>query len=407
MTNSCELLAPAGDMDCLKTAARFGADAVYVGGPFLQLRAQKSAFTRDELCEAAAYLHGLGKRLYVAVNSFTREYELAELADYARFLAEAGANAVIVSDLGAMAVIHKAAPDLPIHVSTQANCCNSAAARVYKDLGAERIVLARELTLTEIAALHAELGDALALEAFVHGAMCMAYSGRCLMSSFLAGRSGNRGECTQPCRWEYQLLEQHRPNEYFTVEGYDKAAAVLSSHDLKTIGFLDKLQEAGVTSFKIEGRMKTEFYVAQVVNAYRHALDGDVPLPVLEHELDAFSHRPYSSGFYFGDEQKEPLNDGLYRWETTFAGRAVKDVSNGVLTLEQRNFFRVGDVLEVITPGKFGQNFTVTELRNEAGERCETACHPKERLTLPCPVDVRRGDLLRARVRKEAAHENA
>ena len=271
----------------------------------------------------------------------------------------------------------------------------------YYELGASRIVVAREMTIEEIAEMHEKIPEDLEIEAFVHGAMCMAYSGRCLISSYMNGRSGNRGECTQPCRWEYYLVERNRPNEYLKLEEYDDHSALLSSHDMKAISFLDKLQEAGVDSFKIEGRMKTEYYVSHVVNAYRRAIDKSAPIELLDDELNAISHRPYNSGFYFGNLVHGHKNDGLYHWDCTFAGVALEDCTDGKLKIQQRNFFKLGDNIEVLSPETFGMEFTCTKIVNEKGEECETACHPQEYLTLDCTADVKKGDILRVRTQKE------
>ena len=396
-----DLLAPAGDMYCLLAATRFGADAVYIGGPLLQLRAEKSAFTEEEISKAATYLHSLGKKLYVTVNSFTKNYEIEPLKSYARTLYALGVDAVIVADLGALRTIKQAEPRLEVHISTQANCCNYASAMAYYDMGASRIVVAREMTIEEIAEMHSNIPEDLEIEAFVHGAMCMAYSGRCLISSYLNNRSGNRGECTQPCRWEYYLVERNRPNEYLKLEEYQDHSALLSSHDMKAVGFLDKLSKAGVDSFKIEGRMKTEYYVSHVVNAYRRAIDGTAPMELIEAELDAISHRPYNSGFYFGNLVYDHKNDGQYHWDFTFAGVALEDCTDGKLKIEQRNFFRLGDTIEVLSPVSFGMKFNCTGITNEKGESCETACHPQEILTLDCDAEVKKGDILRVRTKKE------
>ncbi len=396
-----ELLAPAGDINCLKAAARFGADAVYIGGPLLQLRAEKSAFSEENIEFSAKYLHSLGKKLYVTVNSFTKNYEIEPLKEYAKALYLLGVDAVIVADLGALRAIKQAEPRLEVHISTQANCCNYSAAMAYYELGASRIVVAREMTIDEIAEMHSKIPEDLEIEAFVHGAMCMAYSGRCLISSYMNGRSGNRGECTQPCRWEYYLVERNRPNEYLKVEEYDDHSALLSSHDMKAISFLDKLQTAGVDSFKIEGRMKTEYYVSHVVNAYRHAIDGTAPMEILEDELNAISHRPYNSGFYFGNLIHDHKNDGLYHWDCTFAGVALEDCTDGILKIQQRNFFKLGDTIEVLSPDSIGMKFICTGIFNEKGESCETACHPQEILTLACDAPVKKGDILRVRTEKQ------
>ena len=396
-----ELLAPAGDINCLKAAARFGADAVYIGGPLLQLRAEKSAFSEENIDFAAKYLHGMGKKLYVTVNSFTKNSEIEPLKAYARTLYALGVDAVIVADLGALRAIKQAEPRLEVHISTQANCCNYSAAMAYYELGASRIVVAREMTIDEIGEMHALIPDELEIEAFVHGAMCMAYSGRCLISSYMNGRSGNRGECTQPCRWDYYLVERNRPNEYLKVEEYQDHTALLSSHDMKAIGFLDKLSEAGVDSFKIEGRMKTEYYVSHVVNAYRRAIDKSAPMEILEDELNAISHRPYNSGFYFGNLIYDHKNDGLYHWDCTFAGVALEDSKDGLVKVQQRNLFKLGDKLEILSPDTIGKAFICEGIINEKGEECETACHPQEILTLRCSTDVKEGDILRVRTEKE------
>lgn len=392
-----ELLAPAGDMECLETAVRFGADAVYIGGPMLQLRADSVGFTKEGVAEAVAYAHAHGVKLYVTVNCFARNEEIDVAEEYAKFLYKAGADAVIVSDLGLIAAIHAAEPRLPIHVSTQANCTNFNSARVYRSMGAERVVLAREMTLEEIRELRRRIPEDMEIEAFVHGAMCMSYSGRCMISSFLTGRSGNRGGCAQPCRWNYYLMEQKRPGEFFPVVEDEKGMAILSSYDMCAAPFLDKLVEAGVSSFKIEGRMKTPFYVATVVNAYRHAIDGDLPLEVIMRELDSCSHRPYSSAFYFGEMVHSHGNSGAYIQKCKFAGM-VLDWESGVATVQQRNNFRPGDELEIISPISTGKKFTVTEIRDEDGNSLESAKLIQQTLKIPCEIPLQKGDILRLRV---------
>ena len=392
-----ELLAPAGDMECLKTAFKFGADAVYIGGPFMQLRSKVTGFTLEDIAEAVKYAHSMNKKLYVTVNSFAKDQEFKNIVEYGKKLNEINVDAVIVSDLGVISVLRSQVPDLEIHVSTQANCQNAFAAKVYHDLGVKRIVLAREVNLEEIKNFSKIIPEDLEIEAFVHGAMCMAFSGRCFISTYLTGRSGNRGECTQPCRWRYHLVEQTRPNEFFPVEEGEKGTTLLSSRDMKCIDFLDDLIDAGVTSFKIEGRMKSPYYVATVVNAYRHALDKTAPLDLLSKELDAVSHRPYSSGFYFGElERYMPDDDMAYKQEKVFAG-IVKKCENGVLTVEQRNHFKEGDVFEVISPKSIGIFFTVENLYNSLGEKTDKAPHPQELVTMDCPFSLEEGDILRKR----------
>ena len=392
-----ELLAPAGDMECLETAVHFGADAVYIGGPLLQLRADNVGFDREGIAEAVKYAHEHGVKLYVTVNCFAKNEEIDAAEDYAKFLHSVGVDAVIVSDIGLIAKIHESAPELEIHVSTQANCQNFNSANVYWAMGAKRVVLGREMTLEEIVEFRKRIPEEMEIEAFVHGAMCMSYSGRCMISSYLVNRSGNRGGCAQPCRWNYHLVEMKRPNEFFQVVEDEKGTAILSSHDMCAVGFLDKLEEAGICSYKIEGRMKTPFYVATAVNAYRHAIDGDVSMEVIERELDSISHRPYSSAFYFGEMKMSHGNSGAYIQKCTFVGK-VLDYSDGFVTIEQRNNFKPGDELEVIAPASIGEKFTVSAIYDEEGNEREDARLIKQILRLPCPIKLQKGDLLRKRI---------
>ncbi|MBQ3531995.1 MAG: U32 family peptidase [Oscillospiraceae bacterium] len=392
-----ELLAPAGDMECLETAVHFGADAVYIGGPLLQLRADNVGFDREGIAKAVKYAHEHGVKLYVTVNCFAKNEEIDAAEDYAKFLYSVGVDAVIVSDIGLIAKIHESAPELEIHVSTQANCLNFNAAKVYWNMGAKRVVLGREMTLDEIIEFRKRIPEEMEIEAFVHGAMCMSYSGRCMISSYLVNRSGNRGGCAQPCRWNYHLVEMKRPNEFFQVVEDEKGTAILSSHDMCAVGFLDKLEEAGICSYKIEGRMKTPFYVATAVNAYRHAIDGDVPMEVIERELDSISHRPYSSAFYFGEMKNSHGNSGAYIQKCTFIGK-VLDYSDGFVTIQQRNNFKPGDELEVVSPISTGEKFTVTAIFDEEGNEREDARLIQQILRLPCPIRLQKGDLLRKRI---------
>ena len=395
---NAELLAPAGSMEALKTALYFGADAVYCGGPLLQLRAEGAAFTFEQLKEAAAYAHARGKKLYVTVNCFAENGEIDLLGDYANRLYDIGTDAVIVSDLGAIAEIREKCPALPIHVSTQANCLNYKTANVYRDMGASRIVLGREMPLAAIEEMQGRLAPDLEIEAFIHGAMCMAYSGRCLLSSYLTNRSGNRGECAQPCRWNYYVYEERRDTMAIPVVQEGEATAIFSSSDLKCISFLDRLEQAGVRSFKIEGRMKSPYYVATVVNAYRHYMDGDAPLEVCDAELDCASHRPYSTGFYFGEMKRDPYNDGLYRRTCTFIAVVLEQLGGGRYLIEQRNSFAVGDTLEILSPSSMGLSFPVEELVGEDGLPREIAHLVQEKVTIRCPHPLAPGDILRRRL---------
>ena len=402
--NQLELLAPAGDLERLRTALRFGADAVYVGGPQMQLRAGSVGFSMDDLAEAVREAHALNRRLYVTVNAFASNSEIDALGDYARALKALGADAVIVSDLGAIAAIRRAAPDLDVHVSTQANCLNYAAAQVYADLGATRVVLGREMSLTEVAELRAKTPASLELEAFVHGAMCMAYSGRCMISAYLSGRSANRGACAQSCRWTYHLMEEKRPGQFFPVEEDDRGTTILSSLDLCCIDFLDRIAAAGVTSFKIEGRMKSPYYVATVVNAYRKRLDAlktghadEAQLALLRRELNAASHRPYSSGFYFGELKHHAPDEGAYLQDCTFVGVVRERLSGGRILFECRNRIREGDRVEILSPDSLGLSFVAGNIRSESGLPEPAAARPSEIYSMDCGCPAAPGDLLRIR----------
>ena len=389
-----ELLAPVGSEAALDAALRFGADAVYLGGSMLQLRAKSAGFSDEALHLAAQRVHRAGKRLYVTVNALATCDEISLMGDYANRLYALGADAAIVSDLGVLVTMHRACPALSLHVSTQASCQNQAAATEYHALGASRVVLARELSIDEIKKLRANTPPELELEAFVHGAMCMSYSGRCILSSALLGRSGNRGDCAQPCRWSYHLVEETRPNQYFPIIEEDGHTMLLSSRDLNCIDLLDELKDAGVSSFKIEGRMKTEYYVAVTVNAYRHALDGTMPLDACRRELNTISHRPYTTGFYHWELPRDHHNAGIYIQDYTFVG-TVLDAHDGMITVCQRNRFSVGDTLEIVSPHWNEKSFSVLSISDENGEAIEVANRVKQIVQLPCPLPLEAGDLLR------------
>ncbi len=391
-------------MESLEAALRFGADAVYVGGPKLQLRAGSAGFAMDALSEAARRAHALGRKLYVTVNAFPTNGEIDALGDYAQALSALGADAAIVADLGAIATIRKAAPKLAVHVSTQANCLNYAAARAYHDMGARRVVLGREMTLEQIAELRAKTPADLELEAFVHGAMCMAYSGRCMLSAYLTGRSANRGACAQTCRWRYALVEEKRPGEYFPVEEDAGGTTILSSFDLNALGFLDCVAAAGVTSFKLEGRMKSPYYVATVTNAYRRRIDGMLdgtasPEQVarLERELDAASHRAYASGFYFGEMKRHAPEDGVYLGDCTFVGVVKEALPGGRIRVEVRNRFRAGDTLEVLSPNALGLALVAANLTGGDGLALDAATVPMTLVDMDGAEGIEPGDYLRVR----------
>lgn len=398
-----ELLAPAGDLRCLKTAYLFGADAAYIGGPALQLRAAKAGFGHEQVIQAVELAHSMGKKLYVAANSFLEESEIGLAADYARFLAGAGVDAAIASDMGMVSILKEAAPELEVHVSTQANCLNSRAALAWKAMGASRVILGREATLEDIKRIRDHLPDDMQIETFVHGAMCMSYSGRCLLSAYLAGRSANRGGCTQPCRWTYVLEEQSRPGMYLPIIEDDKGTAILSSHDLCAIEYLGQLKEAGVDSFKIEGRMKSEYYVATVVNAYRAMMDGKMDEREAKAELDCINHRPYSTGFYFSELKYGHDNRGEYLADCIYAGY-ILGREGDLIRIEQHGAFSVGDELELLSPGKPVRRFTVETLIDSEGTPSQRANRSGLEYTLNCPHEICEGDILRIRAPKEGSH---
>ena len=396
--STIELLAPAGDMEKLDVALRFGADAIYLGGPMMQLRAASTGFTLESLQTAIDTAHAMGRKLYVAVNAFAYNQDIDAAAAYARELADAGADAAIVSDLGMLRACKRSAPDLDVHISTQANCLNYESARTYHELGASRIVLGREMPIADIRTLRDRTPPELELEAFVHGSMCMAYSGRCMISAHLNNRSANRGGCTQSCRWRYALVEEKRPGQYMPVYEDDKGTAILSAFDLNMLAHLDALINAGVTSMKIEGRMKTAYYVAIVTNAYRRAIDMSEPVEALLAELDCVSHRPYSTGFYLGEpDTHSPAGDG-YLQQCLFAANVLEAAANGRVLIEQRNRIREGDRLEVISPALMGATFVASGIETEDGERISSIDRPMQRVVIDCPYALVKGDMLRVRV---------
>lgn len=414
-TQRMELLAPAGGMEQLKAALRFGADAVYGGLSRHSLRAAAGNFDAKALSQAVRLCHARGARFYAAVNVLAREGEAEAVAQTALEAREAGADAAIVADVGVAALLHERAPDFPIHLSTQLSVASAAAARALgKVTGAARVVVAREMRLSEIAAMRAALGGEMEIEAFAHGAMCVAYSGRCLLSAALAGRSANRGACAQPCRWRYHLVEEKRPGEYLPVLEDERGTYLYSAGDLCMIGHLDRMREAGVRSLKIEGRMKTAYYVATVVSAYRRALDlleeaGEEryrrEVPALVSEVGKASHRAFTTGFYFGPPERPGGAEGFSQ-----AMEYVGDVERGggECLVRLKNRFYVGDRLELLTPAG-PREFTVERIRlAKTGEEVQTASVAGTLLLVPIPGGAEAGDLLRGPNRNHAApRENA
>ena len=347
-----ELLAPAGGWEQLFYALHFGADAVYLACDKFGLRSRAGNFSLEELPSAVELAHKAGARVYVTFNAFAHDADLKELPRYIEAIRDAQADSVIVSDLGVMSVVQQVAPELTIHVSTQASVSNAAAALMWYRLGARRVVCAREMSCEEIAAMRRAIPDDLEIEVFVHGAMCMAISGRCLISDFMTGRAANKGECVQPCRWEYRLKEPSRPDQEFGIEEDEIGTYLLNSKDLNMLAHLEDLRNAGVDSIKIEGRVKKAFYVATVVNAYRHVLDGE-DSDLWEKELDTISHRPYSTGFFFGDAQQSTDADmyqQLYDWVAEVVCATPLEDDRWRVWAKCRNRFYQGDNLEVLSP---------------------------------------------------------
>lgn len=388
-----ELLAPAGTFLKLKTAFKFGADAVYFAGKKFGLRAFAGNFEDDEIEKAVNYAHSLNKKVYITVNILAHEADFDGLKEYIEYLDKIGVDAVIVADVGIIKLIRDVAPNLDIHVSTQANVTNSYSAKFFQDMGVKRIVLARELSIEEIKKIHEAVPD-MELEAFVHGAMCISYSGRCLLSNYFTGRDSNRGACVQACRWEYTITEKSRQGQQFPIEEDERGTYILNSKDLCMIKHLKELEEAGVCSFKIEGRMKSEYYVACTVNAYRRALNGE-DLDISE--LEKSSHRLFTTGFYFGEKDKECFTSSSPVQTHEFMALVLEDAKDGYVKIEQRNRFKVGDTLEVLSPDEnFNKKIKVTEIKNLKGELIDDAKKVQEVLYLKVELALKEGDILRA-----------
>ena len=392
MNKRIELLAPAGDFEKLKTALYFGADAVYLGGKEFSLRAFADNFTEEELAAAVACAHGQGRKVYVTVNIFARNADFARLGRYFAFLQEIGADAALVTDAGALACARSAAPRLPLHLSTQANTTNKYAAKFWQEQGVSRVVLARELSLAEIAEIHAFCPD-LELEAFVHGAMCISYSGRCLLSNYLDGRDSNRGACVQACRWRYTVLPEGGRLP-LAAEEDGRGTYLFNSKDLNMLPYLSELAEAGVCSFKIEGRMKSRYYLANTVNAYRRALGG-APLPAMEEELEKCAHRAFTAAYAFGENAETVNYENAQRAGTRAYAADVLE-GGGAPLVQMRGRFRVGDELEILSPStSFNGRFTVGEMTDEAGAPVTDAKRVMQKLHFSCPWPLHAGDILR------------
>ena len=384
-----ELLAPAGDMERLEMAVAYGADAVYLAGTTFGMRSFAGNFTPEELKRAVALCHKKGVRVHVTCNTMPRNDEVARLPEWLSYLDQVGVDAVILADVGVMALAGKYAPHVQRHISTQASIVNYETARAWHDLGADRVILARELSLDEIREIRAKTPPELELEAFAHGAMCVSYSGRCLLSNYMTGRDSNRGACAQPCRYKYALMEEKRPGEYFPVYEDEKGTYIMNSRDMCTIDHVAELIDVGLDSLKLEGRAKSAYYAAIVTGAYRHAIDAALagqPLdPVWRDEVEHISHRHYSTGFYFGQPGQFTEDSRYIRdWQIVAKVRSCTPDGRAVLTLN--NKFSVGDQLELVGPGLRPCPVTVKALWDEDGQSLDQVRKPQMvfQLDLPC-----------------------
>ncbi|HEY8361458.1 MAG TPA: U32 family peptidase [Tissierellaceae bacterium] len=400
-----ELLAPAGDLEKLKMAITYGADAVYLGGESFGLRKASKNFTLEEIEEGIKFAHERGKKVYVTLNIIPHDEDMEGLEEYVTKLYEMKTDAVIVSDLGMMSVIQRTVPNLPIHISTQASVTNYETIMFYYNLGIRRIVLARELSLKEIENIIKRLPKDMEIETFVHGAMCISYSGRCLLSNYMTGRDANRGDCAHPCRYKYALVEEKRPGQYFPVYEDEQGTFIMNSKDLCMIEYLPQLIEAGIKSFKIEGRVKSSYYVATVVRSYRMALDEYYKNP-REYkfnpkwldEIKKASYRDFTTGFYFGkpDSNAQVYTSSSYIRTYDFVGLVLDyDEKTKIATVEQRNRMYVGDEIEVFGPNKDYFVQKISKMWDEEGNEIEVAPHPQQIVKIFMERPVEKMDILR------------
>ncbi|MBQ4105618.1 MAG: U32 family peptidase [Clostridia bacterium] len=404
-----EILAPAGDEEALSAALRFGADAVYVGAQQFGMRTSPKNFDEESLPRAVRSAHELGKKLYLTCNILPRETQLPQLPDFLAFAQQCSVDALIIADLGVFELAKKYAPNVPRHVSTQAGIVNSETAKAFYNMGADRVVLARELSFGEISAIRANIPKELEIECFVQGAMCVSFSGRCLISEYLTGRDPNRGDCSQPCRWKYHLFEENREGNFYPVMEDNGGTFLYNSKDMCMIDYIPELVKAGISSFKIEGRAKTAYYSAVTTNAYRQAVDAyfsgglreDFKTPeLIKEELEKISHREYSTGFYLGTTPGQTTSNGGYIRHYDLVALCEQECDfGGIIT--QRNKFYLGDIVDVLPPGGIPFTVTAQKLVNENGEEVDSTPHPMERLELHCEKKIPAGSFLRVRKKTE------
>ena len=401
--NKLELLAPAGNFEKLKTAIYYGADAVYLGGKAFSLRAQADNFTNEEILEAVKYAHERNVKIYVTANIFARNYDLDKAAEYFKFLQSAGVDAVLITDSGLIRLCKEVAPNLSIHLSTQANTLNKYTVKFWGEMGLERVVVARELSLAEIKEIH-EFCPEVEIEAFIHGAMCISYSGRCLLSNYFNGRDANRGECVQACRWHYEIREKTKEGDFCPIEEDDRGTYILNSKDLNMMEHIGDMIKAGIVSFKIEGRMKSEYYLATVINAYRRAIDEFVKIgddysknPMFYDELLKTNHRVFTTAYMFGDNEKTVnYTDTQSTGNRQFIANVIGDGNGEYFTVQMRNRFKKGDVLEVLSPSEnFNKTFVVDRVTDEEGNDVEDAKLVQQTLRIYSNLMLKAGDILR------------
>lgn len=399
-----ELLSPAGDMERFDRALYFGADAIYLGGSAFSMRAAPANFGFDELKTACDKAHKQNVKVYLTCNTVPRNNEIDALPEYLLQWREAGVDAFIISDMGVLSLAKKYTPDVDIHISTQAGITNYASANEWHNLGATRIVTARELSLEDIAQLRAKTPSDLEIECFVHGAMCVSFSGRCLLSNYLVGRDSNRGDCAQPCRWQYALMEKTRPGEYLPIDEDESGTFIMNSKDMCMIEHIPDLVKAGISSFKIEGRAKSAYYTSVVTNAYRQAIDGYLRNPsdtykpeqwVID-EMYKMSSREYCTGFYYGHptENAQIYYDGGYKRDWSVMAEVI-DYKDGRVYARQRNRIFDGDLLEALQRGTKPYDVTITDLRDESGEKIEKAPHPMMIFSFASDIEIPKDALLR------------
>ncbi len=409
-----EILSPAGNFEKLTFAVLYGADAVYAAGERFGMRSSSDNFSDGELKKAVEYCRERNVKIYVTVNTMPRQDELTELEDYLSFLSEIRPDALIISDMGVLSLAKKIAPDIDVHISTQASTVNAEACRFYHSLGAKRVVLSRELSLAEIKKIKENVPEDLELEAFVHGAMCISYSGRCLLSNFFTGRDANRGMCAQPCRWEYfdnekyaEIFEKKRPEERLSVIENENGTFIFSSKDLCMIEHIPDLIDAGIDSFKIEGRVKSAYYTAITANAYKNEVNAYFADPenyVFDknhmYDLECVSHREYGTGFFYDDcsENAQVSSDGGYIKDKSFLSTVESvDEQNGRATLVQRNKSYEGQECELISPGKSYVPFILEDLRDESGQKIDSSPHPQMIFSVKMNVPMKKGDIIRGK----------